>query len=95
MELARIFAEHGHDLIVTAEDAAIGEVAERMRRHGGAAQAVQTDLSDPKGAEELDHAIGVLQRSLPAGVQTAPLKVGRGQTLTLTPRSWRQLTSGR
>ena len=75
-ELARVFAEHGHDLIVTAEDAAIGEVAERMRRHGGSAQAVQTDLSDPKGVEELDDAIGATGRPLVAAALNAGVGSG-------------------
>ena len=74
--LARVFAEHGHDLIVAAEDAAIGEVAERMRRHGGSAQAVQTDLSDPKGVEELDHAIVSAGRPLAAAALNAGVGSG-------------------
>ncbi len=75
-ELARVFAEHGHDLIVTADDVAIGEVAERLRRHGGSAQAVQTDLSDPKGVEEIDHAVVAAGRPLEAAALNAGVGSG-------------------
>ena len=44
-ELARLFAEHGHDLIVVAEDAAIGDTAERLRRAGTDVHAVTADLA--------------------------------------------------
>jgi uncharacterized protein len=75
-ELARVFAEHGHDLIVTAEDAGIGETAERLRRYGGSAQAVQADLSDPKGVEEIDHAVISAGRPLEAAALNAGVGSG-------------------
>jgi short-subunit dehydrogenase len=53
-ELAREFAEHGYDLVVTAEDASIHQAAAEL---GGAdgihVEAVQVDLRDPEGVKEL------------------------------------------
>jgi len=48
LELARQFAEHGFDLIVAAEDEAIGAAASEL-----GAEAVQVDLGTEQGVEEL------------------------------------------
>jgi len=75
-ELARLFAEHGHDLIVTAEDAAIGDAAERLRRHGTDVTAVQADLSDPDGVEVVDIAVATAGRPLAAAALNAGVGSG-------------------
>jgi hypothetical protein len=38
--------------------------------------------------------LGSVGDSLPGGVQTAPVRLGAGQTLALTPRSWKALDRG-
>lgn len=77
-ELARVFAEHGHDLVVVAEDAAIGDAAERLRRHGTEVHAVQADLAEPHGVEETDRAVIATGRPLAAAALNAG--VGSGGT---------------
>jgi uncharacterized protein len=53
LELAKVFAANGFDLIVTAEDADIHTVAEGLRASGVQAEAVQVDLGTETGVEEL------------------------------------------
>jgi uncharacterized protein len=50
LELARQFADHGFDLIVAAEDAGIAAAADGL---GTGAQAVQVDLANADGVEQL------------------------------------------
>jgi uncharacterized protein len=53
-ELAREFAEHGFDLLVTAEDAGIEDAATTLARDGGPdVTAVRVDLATEAGVEEL------------------------------------------
>ena len=58
-ELARVFAGHGHDLVLTARSAdKLRRLAEELKnRHGISAQVVVHDLSDPNGPAELFRAI--------------------------------------
>src|SRR5829696_156543 len=51
--LAREFAAHDFDVVVTAEDAAIHEAAAELRDTGANVEAVQVDLSTPDGVKEL------------------------------------------
>lgn len=51
-ELARQFAEHGYDLIIAAEDAAINDAAVQLG-NGGTVEAVQVDLATEDGVERL------------------------------------------
>jgi len=52
--LAQKFAEHGHDVIVAAEDEGIVSVAQDLAlRHGVTATPVQADLSTADGVEKL------------------------------------------
>ncbi len=54
LELARIFAENGFDLIVCAEDPGIAVAAEALSATGGAAvKSVRADLATTEGVEEL------------------------------------------
>jgi uncharacterized protein len=74
-ELARQFAEHGYDLLVTAEDAGIEQAAADLRRDGrNQIIAVRADLATYEGVEELYAAI------LEAGrdVDAIALNAGRG-----------------
>ena len=72
-ELARQFAEHGYDLIVTAEDAAINDVP-RQLANGGTVEAFQVDLATAEGVERLYQQI---QRR-GANVQALALNAGIG-----------------
>ena len=74
-ELARQFAEHGYDLLVTAEDPGIHDAAAGLRRDGeNTVQAVQVDLARYEGVEELYQAIETTGRP----VDAAALNAGRG-----------------
>jgi uncharacterized protein len=53
LELAKLFAADGHDLIVAAEDSAIHAAAQGLASSGVGAEAVQVDLARDEGVEEL------------------------------------------
>lgn len=76
LELAAVFAEHGYDLVLCAEDPGIADAAARCRAAGVEAHAVQTDLRQPSGVEELYAAVTGLGRGLDAAALNAG--VGRG-----------------
>jgi short-subunit dehydrogenase len=50
---AREFVEHGYDLVVAAEDAAIHDVPNRLAEYGAAVQSIQVDLRSPEGVQHL------------------------------------------
>jgi uncharacterized protein len=52
-ELARVFAEHGFDLLINAEDKRLEEAGRRLGGNGTAVEAVRADLSKRKGVEKL------------------------------------------
>ncbi|MBS1844114.1 MAG: SDR family NAD(P)-dependent oxidoreductase [Actinobacteria bacterium] len=52
-ELAKVFAEEGFDLIVTAEDDELQAAASELNQIGRGVDAVRVDLSRPEGVEEL------------------------------------------
>jgi len=52
--LARRFAEHGHDVVIAAEDEAITTVADELAaRHGVTVTPVRADLSTAEGVQQL------------------------------------------
>src|SRR3982751_3332936 len=74
-ELARQFAEHGYDLLITAEDEAIEEAAAALRRDGqNQVTAVRADLARFEGGEEVYAAILETGRD----VDAIALNAGRG-----------------
>jgi short-subunit dehydrogenase len=74
-ELARQFAEHDYDLLITAEDDGIDEAAAGLRRDGrNQIVAVRADLATADGVEELWAAI----RATGRGVDAIALNAGRG-----------------
>jgi short-subunit dehydrogenase len=74
-ELAKQFAEHGYDLLVTAEDAAIDQAAADLRRDGqNQVISVRADLATYNGVEELYAAI--LETGRP--VDAIAINAGRG-----------------
>jgi short-subunit dehydrogenase len=75
LELAREFAEHGFDLVIAAEDAAIEQAAAGLREHGGTVDAARVDLTQDTGIDELWQRVTQTGRPLAA----AALNAGRGQ----------------
>src|SRR5580700_1551439 len=52
-ELARQFAEHGFDVLVTAEDDGIQAVAKTLEAAGTSVESIQADLGSFDGVEKL------------------------------------------
>src|SRR5690242_3580433 len=52
-ELAKICAEHGFDLLVAADQAAINQAAKDFRRLGVNVEAVEADLATREGVDKL------------------------------------------
>ncbi|GAA4608041.1 short-subunit dehydrogenase [Actinoplanes octamycinicus] len=74
-ELARQLAEHGHDLLIIAEDEGIEEAATDLRRDGrNQVVAVRADLADRAGVEQAWAAIEATGRPIDA----LALNAGRG-----------------
>jgi short-subunit dehydrogenase len=57
-ELARCCAENGFDLLIAADEPAIGDAAGSLRAFGAQVQAVQVDLATRGGVDELCAAAG-------------------------------------
>jgi short-subunit dehydrogenase len=57
LELARVLAEEGYDLLITAEEDAIRDAAGQLRAQGANVEVVQADLSARAGVEQLYAAI--------------------------------------
>lgn len=84
LELARIFAENGFDLVVNAEDAGLAVAAEALSAVGGAAvKSVRADLATPAGVDELVAAVTATGRPLDALALNAG--VGNGGPFLETP----------
>jgi uncharacterized protein len=71
-ELARLFATHGHDLVVAADDDAIYDVPGRLGDTGARVQAVEVDL------RERD-AVDALYAGIEAPLAAAALNAGSGR----------------
>ena len=52
-ELAKVFGEHGFDLLINAEDAELSDAQRALENEEVDVDAVRADLSKPKGVEEL------------------------------------------
>ncbi|MFE0888535.1 SDR family NAD(P)-dependent oxidoreductase [Streptomyces rochei] len=72
-ELARLFAEHGHDLVVNAEDERLEHAARRLRETGVEVRAVRADLRTAEGVDRLVATLTGLT------VDVAALNAGVGQ----------------
>jgi short-subunit dehydrogenase len=53
LELAKQFAQHGYDLLITAESGRIEEAARELRSLGAKVSTTQADLATPEGVESL------------------------------------------
>jgi short-subunit dehydrogenase len=74
-ELAKQFAQHGFDLVVTAEDAELDTAAARLRDAGADVHVVQADLRTSDGVQQVWTRVAGLGRPL----QAAALNAGVGQ----------------
>jgi short-subunit dehydrogenase len=57
LELARQLLDRGYDLLVTADEPAINDAADKLRAEGGRITSVRADLATPDGVEELVAAV--------------------------------------
>jgi uncharacterized protein len=76
LELARQFATHDFDVVVTAEDAELTTAAIELRDTGATVHEVRTDLRTSDGVEHLWREVSALGRPLDAAALNAG--VGRG-----------------
>ncbi len=65
-ELAKQFAQHGFDLLIAAEDAAIAQAARELESFGAQVESVQADLTTYDGVEQLCHQVRALNRPVEA-----------------------------
>ena len=82
-ELVVQFAAHGFDLVLSAEDADLAEVAAGAREAGATVTEVQRDLRTPEGVAELYATVTALGRPVDAAAVNAG--VGRGGVFWETP----------
>ena len=83
LALATTFAEHGFDLLVTAEDEGVSTVAAELDRDGITATAVRADLTTPYGVQSLVDAVRGSGRPVDALALNAG--VGQGGPFIETP----------
>jgi uncharacterized protein len=76
LELARQFATHDFDVVVTAEDAELATAATELRGTGATVHEVRADLRTSDGVEQLWREVSALGRPLDAAALNAG--VGRG-----------------
>jgi uncharacterized protein len=72
--LARQLAEHGFDLLITAEDDELDQAARDLEGMGAQVEAVRADLTTPEGVETVHARIGATGRPVAA----LALNAGRG-----------------
>ena len=53
LELARIAAKHGYDLLIASDGPEINDAATQLRNEGVNVETVECDLSQPDGVEQL------------------------------------------
>jgi short-subunit dehydrogenase len=75
-ELAKQFAEHGHDLVVAAEDVELDDAVEELRGYGVAVAPVSVDLTRYADVERLIAAVRGSGRSLDVAALNAGVGVG-------------------
>ncbi len=73
-ELAKLFAEHGYDLVVAAEDEELAVAAGDLERAGASVDAVRVDLATEEGVSEFYRHVTDSGKPLAA----AALNAGRG-----------------
>ncbi|GEP07063.1 SDR family NAD(P)-dependent oxidoreductase [Methylobacterium oxalidis] len=76
LELAKLFAADGYDLLIAARGERVEAVARRMREAGTAVEARRTDLSTQEGVATLHAAIRASERPLEAIAINAGVGLG-------------------
>lgn len=77
LELAKLFAEHGHDVIVSAEDDELTTAVAEVQRHDGVTVIpVQVDLRQDAGVDELMARVRETGRPLAAAALNAGVGAG-------------------
>jgi short-subunit dehydrogenase len=76
LELAKQFAQHGYDLLITAESARIDDAAETLRSLGAKVSTVRADLATYDGVESLHARIKADGRPVDAVCINAGVGVG-------------------
>jgi short-subunit dehydrogenase len=76
LELAKQFAEHGYDLLVTSESARIDAAEEELRATGAKVSSVRADLATREGVHTLCSAIEAMGRPVDAIAINAGVGVG-------------------
>jgi uncharacterized protein len=66
LELARLFASHGYDLVIVAEDDGINTTAETLRSLGPIVESVQADLATREGVDEIWQRVEAMGRPIDA-----------------------------
>jgi len=77
-ELAKQCAENGYDLLIAADEPAVHEAAEILKRHGGKVQAVEADLATTEGVDRLYEAAKTQGRPVDALLANAGRGLGHG-----------------
>jgi short-subunit dehydrogenase len=75
-ELARQFAEHGFDLLITSETKRIEDTAQRLRELGAQVEAVRANLATYEGVESLIAQIRAMRRPVDVMAVNAGASVG-------------------
>lgn len=75
-ELAKQFAQHGFDLLITATGPSINQAAQVFKRFGVQVETVQADLATYNGVETLYHQIQAIGRPVDAIAINAGVGVG-------------------
>lgn len=76
LELAKVFAQHGYDLLITADEPAIDDAAETLRALGAQVDSVQLDLAQQEGVDRLYERVRAAGRPLDAAALNAGRAVG-------------------
>lgn len=77
LELARLCARDGYDLVIAADESLIESAADELKADGVACTAVQTDLSSPEGVEPLLRSIESVGRPVDILLANAGRGLGR------------------
>ncbi|WP_207538117.1 SDR family NAD(P)-dependent oxidoreductase [Sabulicella rubraurantiaca] len=85
LELARIAAREGHDLVICADEARIEEAAAELRGMGAEVTAVEADLATEDGVFRLHSALGSRR------VDVLCANAGRGLGHAFLDQDWKQV----
>ncbi|TQM84324.1 short-subunit dehydrogenase [Saccharothrix saharensis] len=76
LELAKVFVEHGFDLVVAAENDAVHDVARELAAGGARVDPVRADLATFEGNEDLVAVVGEVGRPVDALAVNAGVGIG-------------------